>query len=60
MQNFKSNIKEHKFHLHLTALLLMIIPPIPMYFAAQAGATGVIWFLVAIVVLGNLLVILVP
>jgi hypothetical protein len=54
------NLKEYKFHLHLTALLLMLIPPIPMYFAAQAGATGVIWFLVAIVVLGNLLVILVP
>ena len=60
MQNFKLNLKEHKFQLHLTALLLMLIPPIPMYFAAQTGATGVIWFLVAIVVLGNLLVILVP
>ena len=60
MQNFKLNLKEYKFHLHLTALLLMLIPPIPMYFAAQTGATGVIWFLVAIVVLGNLLVILIP
>jgi hypothetical protein len=31
-----------------------------MYFAAQAGAAGLIWFLIAIVVLGNILVILVP
>jgi len=60
MQNFKHNLKENKFRLHLTALLLMLIPPIPMYFAAQAGSTGLIWLLVAIVVLGNLLVIIVP
>jgi len=60
MQNFKGNLKEHKFRLHLTALLLMLIPPIPMYFAAQAGTTSLVWFLVAIVMLGNLLVIIVP
>ena len=60
MQNFKGNLKEYKFHLHLTALLLMLIPPVPMYFAAQAGATGLVWFFVSIVVLGNLLVIIVP
>jgi hypothetical protein len=60
MQNFKSNLKEFKFQLHLGALLLMLIPPIPMYFAAQAGASGLVWLLVAIVVLGNLLVIIVP
>jgi uncharacterized membrane-anchored protein len=60
MQNFKNYLKGHKFSLHLTALLLMLIPPIPMYFAAQAGAAGLIWFLVAIVVLGNLLVIFIP
>jgi hypothetical protein len=60
MQNFRANLKEHKFRLHLSALLLMLVPPIPMYFAAQAGATGLVWFLVAFVVLGNLLVIIVP
>jgi hypothetical protein len=60
MQNIKGNLKEHKFRLHLTALLLMLIPPIPMYFAAQAGNTSLVWFLVAIVVLGNLLVIIIP
>ncbi|MFN2265296.1 MAG: hypothetical protein ACK2UM_13620 [Anaerolineales bacterium] len=60
MQNFKNYLKENKFRLHLTALILMLVPPIPMYFAAQAGAAGLIWFLIAIVVLGNILVILVP
>lgn len=60
MQNFKNYLKENKFRLHLTALILMLVPPIPMYFAAQAGAAGLIWLLVAIVVLGNILVILVP
>jgi hypothetical protein len=60
MQNIKGNLKEHKFRLHLTALLMMLIPPIPMYFAAQAGAASLVWFLIAIVVLGNLLVIFIP
>ena len=60
MQNFKQNLKEQKFRLHLTALLLMLIPPIPMYFAAQAGAFGLVWGLLVIIVLGNLLVIIVP
>ncbi|MFL7893203.1 MAG: hypothetical protein ACK2UE_01305 [Anaerolineales bacterium] len=60
MQNFKNYLKENKFRLHLTALILMLVPPIPMYFAAQARAAGLIWFLIAIVVLGNILVILVP
>ena len=60
MQNLKNKLNQNKFRLHLTALLLMLIPPIPMYFAAQAEAVGLIWLLLAIVVLGNLLVILVP
>jgi len=60
MDKFKENLREHKFKLHLTALLLMLIPPIPMYFAAQNGATVLIWLLIGVVILGNLLVILVP
>lgn len=60
MDKFKENLHEHKFKLHLTALLLMLIPPIPMYFAAQNGATVLIWLLIGVVILGNLLVILVP
>jgi len=60
MQNFRTKIKDHKFELHLTALLLMLIPPIPMFFAAQAGNASLIWLLVAVIVLGNLLVIIIP
>ena len=60
MENFKNNLREHKFKLHFTALLLMLIPSIPMYFAAQNGATILIWFLIGIVIIGNLLVIIIP
>jgi hypothetical protein len=60
MQKFQSNLKEQKFRLHLSALLLMLIPPIAMFFAAQSGAISLIWLLVAVGVLGNLIVILVP
>jgi hypothetical protein len=60
MEKFKYNLRENKFKLHLTALLLMLIPPIPMYLAAQKGATGWIWFLIGIVILGNLIVIITP
>lgn len=60
MQKIKPVLSGNKFRLHLTALLMMLIPPIPLYVAAQHGATSLIWFLVAIVVLGNILVIMVP
>jgi len=60
MDNLKHNLRDNKFKLHLTALLLMLIPPVAMYFAAESGATGLIWFLIGIVILGNLIVIIVP
>lgn len=60
MDNFIHNLKENKFKLHLTALMMMLIPPIPMYWAAQNGANGLIWLLLGFVVLGNLIVIFVP
>jgi hypothetical protein len=60
MENFKENLRKNKFQLHLTTLLLMLIPPIPMYFAAQSGALVLVWILVGVVILGNLLVILIP
>jgi hypothetical protein len=60
MDRLKYNLRENKFQLHLTALLLMLIPPIPLFFAAENGAMGWIWFLIGIVILGNLLVIIVP
>jgi hypothetical protein len=60
MDNLNQNLKENKFKFHLSALLMMLLPPIPMYWAAQSGATGLIWLLMGIVVLGNLIVIFVP
>ena len=53
------NLRDNKFKLHLTALLLMLIPPAAMYLAAENGATGWIWFLIGIVILGNLIVVIV-
>ena len=60
MNKLRDNLRQHKFGLHLTALLLMLIPPVPMYFAAQNGATTLIWFLIGIVVIGNLIAVIVP
>jgi hypothetical protein len=60
MDNLKQSLKENKFKLHLTALLMMLIPPIAMYWAAQNGAPGLIWLLLGIIILGNLIVIIVP
>lgn len=48
-------LREHKFEAHLIAFLLMILPPIPMYFAAQEEAEIWIYILVIPFVLGNLL-----
>lgn len=48
-------LREHKFEAHLIAFLLMILPPIPMYFAAQTGAEVWIYILITPVILGNLL-----
>ncbi len=60
MDKLIDNLRDNKFKLHLMALLLMLIPPIPLYFAAEKGAVGWIWFLIGIVILGNLIVIVVP
>ena len=60
MDNLRQNLKENKFKLHLTALLMMLIPPIGLYWAAQNGANGLIWILLGIILLGNLIVIIVP
>jgi hypothetical protein len=60
MSHLKEHLRKRKFELHLTALLLMLLPPIPLYFAAQNAAMVWIWILIGIVILSNLLVIIVP
>jgi hypothetical protein len=49
-------LRDHVFETHLIALLLMALPPAAMVFAARSGATGLVWALLGLVVLGNLLV----
>ena len=48
-------IKAHKFETHVIAFLLMVLPPVPLYLAAQRGANGWIWFWLGLVIGGNLL-----
>jgi hypothetical protein len=50
-----NRLLKQKQLLHTAALLLMILPPAPLYLAAQAGHTGWIWAWLALVILGNML-----
>jgi len=52
-------LKEHKFQTHLIAFTLMVLASIGLYFAANAGVTGLIWALLGVFALANLLAILV-
>ena len=60
MQNLVKWLNNNKFAIHLAAFILMILPPIALYFAAQQGATVWIWALIAVVCFGNLLAVSVP
>lgn len=57
MRTFQQFLSAHKFQAHLLAFVLMVLPPIGMYLAAENGALVWIWGLLAVVVLGNLLAI---
>ena len=45
----------HKFQVYLVSFLLMMLPPVGLYFAAQGQSVGWIWALLALVIAGNLL-----
>jgi hypothetical protein len=51
----KNWLKSHKFEAHTLSFFLMVLPPAGMFYAAQSGAEGLIWALLALVVSGNLL-----
>jgi hypothetical protein len=51
-------LREQTFKIHLTAFLLMILPPLPMYLAAQSGNTVWLFVLLGLVILGNFLVVI--
>lgn len=55
MKNLSNWLGKHPFEVHVIAFALMILPPIPIYLAAQRGATGWIVALLGFVILGNLL-----
>lgn len=59
MSNLYRYLKEHKFEAYAIAFLLMMIPPLPMYYAAQGGSIPLVFVLLVFVVLGNLLVLIV-
>ena len=46
------------FKIHLLAFVLMVLPAVLLYFAAQRSADFWIWLLLGLVVLGNLLALL--
>jgi len=48
-------LHSHKFETHLIVFLLIILPALPLYFAAQKGATNLVWGFLTLVILGNLI-----
>lgn len=58
MAKILKNTPEQKFKIHLAAFTLMILPPIFLYYAADNNSTGWIWFLIGLVVIGNILAVL--
>lgn len=58
-KNLMDWLKAHKFGAYTIAFLLMILPCIPLFWAANTGQTVVILFLLGFIALGNLLAVLV-
>lgn len=52
-------LNAHKFEARLASFLLMAVCPIGLYWAAQAGADGWVYGLLALIVGGNVLAVLV-
>ncbi len=48
-------LRSHPYEKDVLAFLLMALPPIPIYFAAQRDFTAGIWLLLLPILLGNLL-----
>jgi hypothetical protein len=56
----KKWLARRKFAANLLAFLLMVLPAIGLYSAAEWNATGWIWALLGVVVAANLLAIALP
>jgi hypothetical protein len=59
MAEFLKKLSKYKFETHLTAFLLMTLPSIGLFYAAQRGAIAWIWGLLGLIILANVLVLLV-
>ena len=55
----RKRIKQHKFESYLIAFLIMIIPPVPAFYAALRGDISTVWALLFVIILGNMLVLLI-
>lgn len=63
MRNFvdwRASLTKHKIQLYLVAFLMMVIPPVPMYFAIANGGTPLVWCLLLVIILANILVLIIP
>jgi hypothetical protein len=49
-------LRTSSFRINTLALILMLITPILLYQAAQAGSTNLIWLLIGILALANLII----
>ena len=52
-------LRARPFKIHAVAFWLMVLPPVPLYYAAINGNTLAMYLLLGIVILGNILVLLV-
>lgn len=59
MPDLRKWLRTNKFQAHLIVLALLIIPPVPLFYAARNGSVGWIWIWLSVVVLGNILVLFV-
>jgi hypothetical protein len=60
MADLQKTLRQRQFQLHALALLLMLLPALGTYFAARSGSDAAVWFLIAFVILGNLIAVVVP
>lgn len=56
----KAWLGKRKFEATALAFVLMLVPPVPLYFTAQAGQDALSLVLLGLIVAGNLLAMLIP
>jgi len=59
MTRLYETLRSHKFESYTIAFLLMVVPPLPMFYAAQHGSGSLVFVMLGFVILGNLIVLVV-